>query len=161
MARAGFWAIGTSRIRFGRDGRWYADGEPIENRKVADLFSRSLVPRADGGWELQVGHERAPVEVEDTPWVVQDVEGDGESGWTVILNDGSRERLDPATLAVGEDDVLYCRVRGGTVRVRFLRPAYYRLARHFEAMGDGRVGLRCGGRFYAIESAAANANALS
>ena len=29
MSKAGFWAIHTGELKFGRDGRWYADGEPV------------------------------------------------------------------------------------------------------------------------------------
>ena len=39
MARAGFYAIESHEIRFGRDGEWYSDGERIANAKIAALFS--------------------------------------------------------------------------------------------------------------------------
>ena len=78
--------------------------------------------------------------IEDTPWVVTAVDGDPESGFAVVLNDDTREPLDPATLVVGLDDVLYCRVKGGAHEARFLRPAYYALMRHAEsAPGAGAV----------------------
>ena len=76
--------------------------------------------------------------IEDTPWVVTHVEADAAGGFTVVLNDESREPLDPATLTVGADDVLYCRVKGGAHRARFLRPAYYALMQHVEPTADGR-----------------------
>jgi hypothetical protein len=45
--------------------------------------------------------------------------------------------LDPATLEVGRDNVLYCRIRGARFSARFSRPAYYQLARFIEEDADG------------------------
>lgn len=145
MPRLGFTAIASGRIVFGRDGRWYCDGEPIANAAICRLYSRALQVDAAGRARLVLGEDRAEVEVEDTPWVVTGVDGSPKTGFTITLNDGSREPLDPATLTVGRDHVLYCRARGGH-RVRFLRPAYYALMRHAEADRAGRIGLRVGPR---------------
>ena len=132
MPGAGFYAIGASRIAFGRDGQWYADGERISNPRIARLFSRHLVRRSDGSWAIEMGDERATVEIEDTPWVVTAVEGEPADGFVVVLNDGSRERLDPLTLTIGRDHAFSCRVKGGTERARFLRGPHYALARWAE-----------------------------
>jgi hypothetical protein len=149
MARAGFYAVESGKISFRRDGNWYSDDERIENPRIAALFSRSLHQGPDGGWYLQVAEERAPVTIEDTPYVVRTVEQDAAGGLTVLLNDGEREPLDPATLEVGADNVLYCRVKGGEIRARFLRPAYYHLSRYFEAEDD-RFFIRVRGRRYPL-----------
>jgi uncharacterized protein len=142
MARAGFYAIESHTIRFGRDGEWYSDGQRIENRRIADLFSRSIRARPEGGFMLQVGDERATIEVDDTPFVVRRVDGDPEGGFRVILNDGTVEPLDAVTLRVGDDNVFYCRVRNGAYEARFLRPAYYALARSVEPAPGGGFRLR-------------------
>ncbi len=139
MPGAGFYAIGASRIVFGRDGYWYADGERITNPRIALLFSRHLLRRADGTWAIEMGDERAPVEIEDTPWVVTQVEGDPTLGFTIALNDRTRERLDPATLTLGSDQAFSCTVKAGAVRARFLRRAHYALARWAEP-GDAPGG---------------------
>jgi hypothetical protein len=135
MARAGFYAVESGKISFRRDGNWYSDEERIDNPRIATLFSRSIRQGPDGGWYLQVAEERAPITVEDTPYVVRTVEQDTDGGLVTILNDSEREPLDPATLEVGADNVLYCRVKDGRLRARFLRPAYYHLSRYFEAEG--------------------------
>jgi hypothetical protein len=136
MARAGFWAVSSGAISFGRDGRWYSDGEPINNARIALLFSRCLRQTDDGRWQIAMADERAFVTIDDTPWVVTSVErGDG-GAVRLRLNDGTEEPLDPATLAVGDENVLYARVKGGH-RARFLRPAYYQLAPLIEER-DGR-----------------------
>ena len=139
MARAGFTAIGAGTIAFGKDGLWYSDGEVIPNRAIRRLFSRSLIVLPDGRGRLELGEDTAWVVIEDTPWVVTHVEGDPVGGFTLVLNDETREPLDPATLHVGATDVLYCRVKEGTHSARFLRPAYYELARHLESDPDGAV----------------------
>ena len=139
MARAGFTAISSGRIKFGKDGRWYSDDEPIPNRAINRLFSRTLKILPDGRARLELGEDKADVAIEDTPWVVTGIEGDSARGFTVVLNDETREPLDPASLRVGAGDVLYCRVKDGRYEARFLRPAYYDLVRHAEAGAGGMV----------------------
>ena len=146
MARAGFTAISSGKIRFGRDGRWYSDGEPIPNRAITRLFSRALKILPDGRGRLELGEDRADVEIEDTPWVVTAIEGDPERGFAIQLNDDTREPLDAASLRVGPENVLYCRVKGGRHEARVLRPAYYDLMRHAEPAPAGGAVLRVGGR---------------
>jgi hypothetical protein len=144
MPRAGFYAIHNSHIRFGRDGRWYADGQPIVNRRIADLFSRHVRRSDSGGYMLEIGPERAPIEVDDTPYVVVgvDVEEDGTA--RIELNDHSVEVLDPGSLRIGAGEVLYCDVKDGAEQARFLRPAYYQLAPFIAESRAGRFELRLG-----------------
>ncbi|HZR82461.1 MAG TPA: DUF1285 domain-containing protein [Candidatus Binatia bacterium] len=128
----GFWAIESHTIRFGKDGRWYADDAPIENRRIADLFSRHVVRRDDGAWWLVVGDERAPIVVDDTPFVVARVDPLPHGGFNITLNDGTREPLDAGTLRLGDEDVLYCDVKQGSLAARFLRSAQADLLAHAE-----------------------------
>jgi len=141
MARAGFTAITAGRIKFGRDGRWYCDDEVIPNRAICDLFSRLLRVEADGRARLELGEDRADVLIEDTPWVVTQVEGEPDLGFVAVLNDGTREPLDVTRLRAGPDHVLYCRVKGGQHEARLLRAAYYALTRWAEG-ADGACVLR-------------------
>lgn len=146
MPRAGFYAIHNSSIRFGRDGRWYADGAPITNPRIAALFARSVHRLADGSYELRVAEERAAIDVDDTPYVVTAASADaGDAVW-IDLNDQTREPLDVGSLRVGADDVLYCRVKGGQEWARFLRPAYYQIAERIIAESDGFAFSSGGGR---------------
>ncbi len=150
MPRAGFWAIGGADISFGTDGRWYADGEPIANRRIAGLFSRHIRRGDDGGWVIDIGIDRQEVRVDDTPLVVVAVDGDSAAGFTVRCNDAVSEPLDPASLRVGDADVLYCEVdRGerGRMPARFLRPAYYALAKSISFGAEGAVLESCGRRY--------------
>jgi hypothetical protein len=145
MARAGFTTISSGKIRFGKDGRWYSDDEPIPNRAICRLFSRAMTVQTNGRGRLELGEDKADVIIEDTPWVVTAVEGDPARGFTVVLNDETREPLDPSSLRVGAGNVLYCRVKEAH-EARFLRPAYYDLVRHAEPGDGGTVVLPVGGR---------------
>ncbi|HEY2772480.1 MAG TPA: hypothetical protein VGK20_00375 [Candidatus Binatia bacterium] len=147
MPQAGFWPVGGYTISFHRDGAWYADDERIRNTRIQLLFSQSI--RRDDrenaeslarytGWLLDVGVDRQSVIVEDTPLVVSGIDGDPDSGFVIRTNDGISEPLDCSTLEIGSDDVLYCTVdrrERGRLRARFLRPAYYRIARFIELDG--------------------------
>jgi len=137
MPRAGFWAVETHAIRFGKDGYWYADHERIVNQRIATLFSRHVVRESDGSYWLRIGDERARIEIEDTPFVVTSVDGDPQGGFRIRLNDGTEEPLPASTLQLGEGDVLYCAVKHGEHGARFLRSAQLALLEHVRET-DGR-----------------------
>src|SRR5262245_59288942 len=133
MPGAGFYAIHTSKISFRSDGRWYADDEPVIHPRLALLFSRYLRRAPSGGYEIWIDERyHAAVEIEDTPYVVLAVHTDDSGGLSIVLNDGTTERLDPDTLSVGDDNVPSCAVKQGAERARFLRPAYYQLSEFIE-----------------------------
>jgi hypothetical protein len=153
MPRAGFYAVESGKISFRRDGNWYSDEERIDNPRIALLFSQSIRQNPDGSYFLQVAEERASVTVEDTPYVVKGVDDDGKGDLLLTLNDDTREAMDPASLAIGADNVLYARVKGGKYRARFLRPAYYHLSANFESDGAGRFFIQLGDERYPLKSA--------
>ena len=159
MARAGFYAIESGKISFRRDGNWYSDDERIDNPRIALLFSRSIKHNRDGSYYLQVAEERAPITVEDTPYVVKAVFEDDSGGFTIVTNDDERALLDPATLEVGRDNVLYCRVKGGAFKARFLRTAYYHLSNSFFTEEGETFSLVVRGCRYPIKFAAASGTA--
>jgi hypothetical protein len=153
VARAGFYAVESGKISFRKDGNWYNDEERIENPRIALLFSQSIKQNPDGSYFLQVAEERAAITVEDTPYVVKSLADDGAGGFAMILNDDTREPLDPTSLEIGADNVLYSRVKGGRHRARFLRPAYYHLSGNFEADTSGRFFIQIGRKKYPLNAA--------
>ncbi len=155
MPRAGFYTAEPGKISFRRDGNWYSDGERIDNPRISLLFSRSIKRDPDGGYYLQVAEERAPITVEDTPYVIKALEDDQLGGFVMVLNDDTREPLDPIALEVGAGHVLYAQVKGGDMRARFLRTAYYHLSRHFEADDAGRFYVNLRGHRYPLGGAPA------
>lgn len=153
MARAGFYTVESGKISFRHDGSWYNDDERIENPRIALLFSRSIQRNPDGSYFLQVAEERAPITVEDTAYVVTKIDEDGNGGFVITTNDEVREPLDPATLEVGVENVLYCRVKRGEYRARFQRTAYYHLAEHFVSDNGETFSIVIGGCRYRIRAA--------
>jgi len=145
------YVIASSRIVFGRDGCWYVNGAPVTNQRIALLLSRHLVRRPDGSHAVVVGREEAAVEIEDTPWVVTEVDGDGKRGFLVTLNDQTCEPLDPGSLSVGPDNAFSCSVKGGMGRARFLRSAHHHLAWYVEAAEEpGEFAIEVQGRRYSV-----------
>ena len=137
MAKAGFWAIESHTIRFGADGRWYSDDEEIVNQRIARLFSQSVQRGEDGAFWLVIGDERARIVVDDTPYVVTRVDGSPEDGFTIGLNDGTQEPLPTASLEISQRSVLYCDVKQGAYRARFLRAAQIELLSHAREASGG------------------------
>ena len=153
MPRAGFYAVESGKISFRKDGNWYSDEERIDNPRIALLFSKSIQRNPDGSYFLKVAEERASISVEDTPYVVKSIEDDGKGGFNLVLNDESHEALDPPSLEVGPENVLYARVKGGQFRARFLRPAYYHLSENFESDDSGHFFLKMGRNRYPLQTA--------
>ncbi|HKA52381.1 MAG TPA: hypothetical protein VKJ47_01835 [Candidatus Binatia bacterium] len=156
MPKAGFWAIDpTRKISFGKDGWWYANDERIHNRRINTLFSQHLRKTPAGTYEIAIGWDKVAVEIEDAPYVVTRVTGDAEHGLTLRLNDESEELLDPTTLSVGPENVLYCLVKGREHPARFSRPAYYQLAVYVqEDAATGAFLLRLSNATYPISTSA-------
>jgi len=125
------------KIFLDREGNWFCDGEEITHPRTVQLFSRSLRKCPGGKYELSIGKENCPVEIEDTPYLIRRVDFDSHR-ITVTLNDESEEPLAPESLEVGENDVLYCRVKHGEHQARFRRKAYYQLSDRVE------YNVRCG-----------------
>jgi hypothetical protein len=122
--------VSLPRFRIDRDGDWFSeDGAITHEGIVANL--RENLKEEDGRYFVQAGRWRLPVEVEDTPFTAVRVETDAE-GAIVLLNDGSRERLDPTALRFTEGGVPYCRVKGGRFEARLTRAAAYQLGQLLE-----------------------------
>jgi hypothetical protein len=114
------------RICLDKEGRWFHEGVEITHLRTIELFSKSVVKDNDCGYLLKIGKEWAKIVVEDTPYMVRSVDLRDDSV-LIELNDKSVEHLNPASLRVGNDNVLYCKVKSGEFPARFLRPAYYQL----------------------------------
>jgi len=146
------------KIFLDQEGRWFHEGVEITHRRTLELFSRSVCPDPAGGYRLQIGREHARIEVEDTPLMVREVSFVGAEA-ELKLNDGSSEILDPGTLRIGAQNVLYCQVKGKKFPARFLRPAYYQLAIRIEQDEEGFFLPASGKKIYLRNEAAASGSA--
>lgn len=152
QARPGPQAPGPPPLRpFGlvlhHDGRFSHEGEPIRHRKLREHFERSVEYLADEQkFIVRLGHFRGQIEVEEAGFFVRTLELEsGEIG----LSDGSRERLDVASLALSPlDGAILCRVKRMLVpeglSARFSSAAQAELLLAVEER-DGRSVLRLGG----------------
>jgi len=137
------------RIAVDREGVWFHEGEEVTHAgMLANL--QSDLRRDTQGYYLQVGVVRVPVDVEDTPFLVVRVERDGDR-LTMILNDLSREPLEPETLRFSDNGTPYSSVKGGMFDGRWSRAATYQLLQHVEPDASGERGtLVLGARRYAV-----------
>ena len=119
-----------------REGDWYYRGSRMERSDiVSHLCQHMRRDEASGLYIIQMGKQRCYLEVEDTPLTITavlHVEGEEKKGQKQLLLSikymDASQPLDPTTLWVGGENVLYCKVMEGGIPARFLRPAYYQLA---------------------------------
>ena len=119
-----------SGLTISPEGVFHHHGAPVENEKVQVLFSQGVRVREDGRVILRVGPQWCYVAADDTPYVILGLSGLQTEQPQMRLNTGVKEVLDPSTLWVSEDDVLYARVNGG-VLARFSRNAFHQLITDF------------------------------
>lgn len=118
-----------NKIKIDKEGRWFFQGEEITHRKTYLLFNKNLIQDEKGRLRVRIGQEECLVEAEDAPFLIKSLdfilESDGRlKSIILILNDESREVLDPQTLYIGKDNILYCRIRNKMFTARFSRNAY-------------------------------------
>ena len=140
-------------IYIDKEGKWYHEGAEIIRPDFIQFFFEHMELDEQGRYIVNWNGQRCYIEVEDTAFVVRQVDfvgQDGEPQKAVIhLNDGTKEDLEPDTLVIGDGEVLYCKVKGGKFPARFLRPAYYQLAQKIVEDG-GNFFLSLGGRKYPV-----------
>ncbi|MCX7817272.1 MAG: DUF1285 domain-containing protein [Syntrophales bacterium] len=147
--------VTKSDIRIDKDGVWYYRGAEMFRKDIVNLFYKHLKMDECGRYLIEFPNDRCYIDVEDTAYVVKAVyqvgKGDGYvEGFRVLLSDDTIETLDPETLEIGEDNVLYCKVCPGKFPARFTRAAYYQIANFIEFDADeNRFYLQIKGqRFY-------------
>jgi len=146
--------IPPCQIFIDKGGRWFHKGVEMIHREFIKLFYENMSLDSEGRYVITLEGERCHVDVEDTPFIVRkalfkDSVQSTRSRIILFLSDETQENLSPESLYVGIENVLYCRVRGGTFPARFDRPAYYQLAQHIEQM-EGSYFLRMNGKKYMI-----------
>jgi hypothetical protein len=123
MAQSGY--IDLEVIVLTKEGVWIADGSEISHVPTRKLFARSLQKDSEG-YFLSIGRETKRIEVEDTAYFVERIEGLEAS-----LSDGTVEKVDPTTLAY-KPGRLTMRIKNGTDEAKFLRGPYYEILRDLE-----------------------------
>ena len=101
-------------LRLHHDGRWSHEGQPILNRKLRDLFDRSVVylPQ-ERKYVARVRQFRGEIEVEEAGFFVRDVD---LANGRVRLSDTTFDLLVPESLRTSPiDGAVLCRVKHGLV----------------------------------------------
>ncbi len=128
-------------IYIDKEGLWHHDGVEMIRRDFIRLFYQNMEMGPQGQYIILWGGKRCYVDVEDTAFVVWNVryqdDAEGRDSRVVLsLSDDSQEDLAPESLYVGEENVMYCKVKDSTFPARFNRAAYYQLATHIEEEND-------------------------
>jgi hypothetical protein len=158
---------GPGSFRITRDGTWWHEGEPIRRHDLVKLFARILRRDADGGYALVTPVERAPVIVEDAPFLAEelDLRQDG-TGRQVLafrtnvdtwVEAGPERPLRVALAPDSETPSPYILVSEG-LEARLVRSVFYELVdlaqygRPDGAAGDAEVlGVWSRGRFFPLD----------
>ena len=135
------------RIFIDSRGRWFHDGVRITHRWTYLENNKNLDIDADGRFFVQEQGRRVYVECEDTPFVVTMVTKT-EVGFSIRLNDESKEKLDLTTLTIAEENIPYVRVKNGKFEARLLSAAYYELMKYAGKDEKGFYLEFGGGRYY-------------
>jgi hypothetical protein len=119
-----------STIVLDREGRFSHDGAPVQNPKLARAFATWIARHPDDGRLILTNeYDWCYFRAEDAPYFVEAIRGAGEGrDVRLALFDGTEEALDPAALSLGDDGVVYARVKGGAFEARFSRFAQIELA---------------------------------
>lgn len=140
-----------------KEGKWYHQGAEIIHRPIFLWLIQSLEKTEDGLFIVHLNNQKCYLEVEDTPLVVRQVdlvrEGpEAREQIRLTLNDDSQEELDPETLRINKESVLYCQVKKGRFPARFLRPAYYQIAGYITENDAGGFVLLLNKKKYSIRA---------
>jgi len=122
-------------IKIDKNGVWFYNGNEMFRMDIVKLFYEHLKRKESGEYFIELGDDRSVIEVDDVPYVVKAVYK-MDTYMEIVLNDATSEWLDPSSLRVGRENVLYCSVRDGTFDARFSRAAYYQIAEFIEYEKD-------------------------
>jgi len=142
-------SIPPCQIRIQKDGKWFHKGNEMIHREFIRLFYENMEMDEEGRHLIHWDGKPCYVEVEDTAFVVMrvDILSDGKNVF-LSLSDDSQEYLDPATLTVSDENVMYCKVKSGSFPARFTRAAYYQLAQAIQEDAQGYHVTVAGKKYY-------------
>lgn len=116
------------------EGVVWHDGTEFDAPELLQFFMRKMEASSfkeaseKPVYEVICQGELCLIHAQDVPYVVQSLEIRAD-GVILIFPGGYREELDPRTLFVGGENVLYCKVRKGNFKARFNRKTYVELAK--------------------------------
>ena len=136
-------AESSSEIFINSQGEWWYEGSKIVHPEVLNLFKSSLtIDDANGEFYVDYKGQRAPVKVATTPYFIRDAVIEKDPAGNLLdvvleVDDGTRESLDPLSLALGDKGVLEVKIKSRRFRASCLPASHFRLAELFEEDGAG------------------------
>ncbi len=137
-----------SKIFVDKEGRWYYEGKEIIREEIVKEFLNALEYDEEGRYWICFGEEKEPIEVEDTVFLVREVEKTEES-FIITLNDETKEYMDLETFWIDSRGVPYCLVKNKKFPARLGRTAFYQLAQHAYFDGENYI-IEVGGKRYIL-----------
>lgn len=144
-------------IRVDVEGNWYYEDRPIIRSDILELFHRNLYYHPGLGFWIEWQGNKCLLDADDTPFIITEVDktispdGDEEIFLLRLKYLPNHEVIDPKTLFVGKDNVLYCKIKNGEIPARFSRPAYYQFARWVQE-DNGKFFISLNGISYYIKT---------
>lgn len=141
----------TYHYQVDADGNLWHDGEMIDDPEFLDFFFKQIEIKSDGQIQIDCQGEFCLIHPQDTLYVVQQI-SQTKNGIELLLQGNQREKLDPQTLEVGKDNILYCKVKDRKHKARFNRKSYWELSKFIEeenqkfylALDSGRFEIKSG-----------------
>ena len=127
----------SSDIKIDKEGIWYYRGAHMFRKDILCILFENVKVNDCGQYFIELNDEICYLDVEDTAFVITAVYktkalSNGHELIEVLVSDDCREKLDLNTLAVGPENIMYCRIKDGKFPARFTRKSYYQLAEFIE-----------------------------
>lgn len=130
---------------------WHEGGEILHPRLLAFLQKRLRFDKDSKEFYIEDQSDRLKVQVEDVPFLVQDLDFQGQE-LQAILSNGEIKKLDPASFRISENGALYVRLKPEGYEVKLSRQAQARLLQEKLIEADGQFFLRLKNQTYPILS---------
>lgn len=156
---------GDMDMLIARDGSWIHEGKPIRRMALVKLFASVLKLEADGEYYLVTPVEKVRIQVEDCPFIAQDMDVCGEGnhqslvfttnmGEKVEANAEHLLRIDVNAETAEPHPILH--VRSG-LHALINRAVFYRMVDLAEERrnesGEVYLGIWSGGKFFPLHGA--------
>lgn len=113
-------------IRLDAKGRWWHQGQRFENKRISDLFHRSVVRTKTGTWLLKIGQFTHPIEVECTGYFISRIENFDK----IRMICGEYKTPNWDSLSTNNKDIIALRV--DNLWARLLAQAYRRIVENLD-----------------------------
>ena len=145
------------KFRISQEGTWYFNNSKIERLELVRLFSSYLQKDFQGKYWLEGPYEKIPIEVEDTPFVIKEIEfkkNEINSSCWAITNTNEKiliSKNNPFKLIKNKNKFSkpYIYIRDG-IYALLLRSPYYHLS-EFITHKNGWYGFWSDNNFFKIE----------